>query len=368
MKEAVAQLYARILKLMQRAVRWYKKGPMARVLASVIKPYEFSFKDLVEEIDEYARRLDHHANAAAKAEQRELHLKVIEVLQIVTSRYPLGSNMHAFTAKKKSIDIQTVQDRVQLGVSDIQYAHILDAVKVEPTPIDRLQQLESISHRRRRKDRSQPPVQDPQLYNSLNRWANGQQSSLLIVQGSVQAILHAQTLAISVVNLLRMESYAVIWAFPTRAEARGQTSTVGVQMLKYIVAQAMQLNPQMTAPATSSQLSVARFKTAQTEAEWLELLHVILGSLRRVFIVVDASYLFSEFGHKSTWAPGFLKLFERLVEMVPQTCVKVLLMGFGVNLNAANSRSLKWNSASLQTVARAGQKRGRGVQRRGRRR
>ncbi len=85
MKETVVQLYARIINLMQRAIIWYKKGPLGRAISSVIKPYEFSFKDIVEDIDDYARKLDHLASAAARAEQRELHIKVFEVLQTVTS-------------------------------------------------------------------------------------------------------------------------------------------------------------------------------------------------------------------------------------------------------------------------------------------
>jgi len=82
-KEAVAQLYAHIIKFIQFAVRWYKKGKIAHSIAAILQPFQISCKDIVEEIAECSRRVDSLASAASKAELRDLHITVLQLAEMV---------------------------------------------------------------------------------------------------------------------------------------------------------------------------------------------------------------------------------------------------------------------------------------------
>ena len=82
MKAAVAQLYAKILHFVRDAVKWYKKSKLAHSVSAVFKPYELSFKTIVEEISRASRRVDQEASAASKAEIRELHIKLQQFAQL----------------------------------------------------------------------------------------------------------------------------------------------------------------------------------------------------------------------------------------------------------------------------------------------
>src|SRR5271170_1194293 len=73
-KEAVAQLYAHVIRFIQFAVRWYKKGKVAHSVASILQPFQISCKSIVEDIAECSRRVDSLASAASKAELRDLHI------------------------------------------------------------------------------------------------------------------------------------------------------------------------------------------------------------------------------------------------------------------------------------------------------
>jgi hypothetical protein len=87
MNRTVAQLYVKIMRFVQDAVRWYKMGKIKHSLTSITRPYDLSFKDLVEEIAEASRNVDKEASAASRAEIRGLHLQVIHLTEISKSKF-----------------------------------------------------------------------------------------------------------------------------------------------------------------------------------------------------------------------------------------------------------------------------------------
>lgn len=78
MQEAVARLYAYVMKFLRTAIVWYKKGKFYHAIGSVINPWALSFKENVEEIDQQARKIDRLASTASKAEQRDMHNEIAE--------------------------------------------------------------------------------------------------------------------------------------------------------------------------------------------------------------------------------------------------------------------------------------------------
>ena len=82
MRVAVAQLYAKVICFVRDAVKWYNKGKLAHSVAAIFKPYALGFKGIVDEISEASRRVDQEAEAAMRAEIRDLNIKSQHFFQI----------------------------------------------------------------------------------------------------------------------------------------------------------------------------------------------------------------------------------------------------------------------------------------------
>ena len=76
MKQAVADLYAYILRFLIRAQGWYQESKLLHALHSFTRPAELRYADLVEEIEACTRTVDGLASTGAQAEQRDMHLKL----------------------------------------------------------------------------------------------------------------------------------------------------------------------------------------------------------------------------------------------------------------------------------------------------
>jgi hypothetical protein len=75
-KQAVSRLYAYITQLMQRAVGWYKQGRVRHALSAIANPFSLTYQDIVDNICEASRNVDNLASAAARAEQRDMHIQI----------------------------------------------------------------------------------------------------------------------------------------------------------------------------------------------------------------------------------------------------------------------------------------------------
>ena len=76
MKQAVADLYAYILRFLIRAQGWYQESGLLHALHSFTRPAELRYADIIEEIEACTRTVDSLASAGAQAEQRDMHLKL----------------------------------------------------------------------------------------------------------------------------------------------------------------------------------------------------------------------------------------------------------------------------------------------------
>jgi hypothetical protein len=77
MRDAVAHLYAHILKFMAQAVKWYKQSKLTHTFGAIAKPWALSFKDNFDEISAKSRYIDELSGTASKAELRDTHLDII---------------------------------------------------------------------------------------------------------------------------------------------------------------------------------------------------------------------------------------------------------------------------------------------------
>jgi nitrate reductase beta subunit len=78
MSNAVAHLYARIIKFMIQATKWYKQGKLVHTFSKISKPWTLNFKDNVDDIAAQSRYIDELSGIASKAELRDSHLELLE--------------------------------------------------------------------------------------------------------------------------------------------------------------------------------------------------------------------------------------------------------------------------------------------------
>ena len=81
MQQAIAELYARIIRFLIRARDWYQESKLLHALHSFTRPVELRYTDIVEEIEFYTRIVDSLACAGAQAEQRDMHQKLDALTQ-----------------------------------------------------------------------------------------------------------------------------------------------------------------------------------------------------------------------------------------------------------------------------------------------
>lgn len=80
MKQAVATLYAYIIKFFLRSLDWYQKSKLVHAIQSITRPSELRYRDLLEEIAKCSRYVETLALAGSQAEQRAMH-QAIQDLQ-----------------------------------------------------------------------------------------------------------------------------------------------------------------------------------------------------------------------------------------------------------------------------------------------
>ena len=76
MREAIAQLFASMLRFLIRARDWYEEGKLRHFIHSITRPVELRYSDLLEQITDNSRIIDQLAKSGQQAELRVVHSKI----------------------------------------------------------------------------------------------------------------------------------------------------------------------------------------------------------------------------------------------------------------------------------------------------
>ena len=79
MQEAVFQIYSHVIAFFLRAERWHQQGKLRHAWEAFSRPVELEYDDLIAEVKECTREIERLATAGAQAEQRDMHLKVLDI-------------------------------------------------------------------------------------------------------------------------------------------------------------------------------------------------------------------------------------------------------------------------------------------------
>lgn len=81
MKLALAEIYAAIIQFLVRANEWFKESRLLRVVHSFTRPTELRYDDVLQDIETATKNFESIAITAAHAEQRDMHLLMLEIKQ-----------------------------------------------------------------------------------------------------------------------------------------------------------------------------------------------------------------------------------------------------------------------------------------------
>lgn len=87
MREALSEVYAIVIRFLIRAKDWLEEGKLMRAVHSVTRPSELRYDDLLEELQIATQNSTRIAITASQAEQRDMHLTLLEVKQLIISKY-----------------------------------------------------------------------------------------------------------------------------------------------------------------------------------------------------------------------------------------------------------------------------------------
>lgn len=318
MKSAVAQVYAHIIKFFYKAMTWYSEGSLKHIISSIYRPYELQFADVVDDIARYSREVDQLAFAEAQAELRQMHIEQQELLCVVrdTKRLIIENqqlNFRGFLDSKRRI-------------CEIQFSQILSVLSAVSllSPEEILRSSRYL--RTRRRLQGLPSADSAWRSHKLKNWAACSQSSFLAITGRSLQRPELKDFAADIISLLQQLNIPVVWSLAPID--RNGSSYFPTDVLKQLVFQILQINQTLLANQSPA-LNAARFQSAKTEQEWLEILISVLGGLRQIFIVFDVGACEDDFDRTLSWPKAFMELVCKATKRCPNTSVKVLLLSHG---------------------------------------
>ncbi|KAF9764610.1 hypothetical protein IL306_002779 [Fusarium sp. DS 682] len=264
MQEAVSMVYAKIIEFSITAIKWYKKNKFMHAMSSIVKPFSLGFKDIIDEVSDRSRRVDEIANAATKAEIRDLHVN-IQAQQMLQSQIMIDlRDQKQFFRSSQLEEIQTM-----LLLEDT------------PLPDKSLPYCVSMRNRRRRKVPTQIPVSD---ILKLKQWLSDPSSSLLLAQG--QGVrTSSPDFAADFINAVLDKGYPILWALPSPVE-EGDSNPSVIGILRSLIIQALALAPEIVSDGVNP-IRTQHLRNIIAIDQWFSILKRCLTKIPRLFVVIN---------------------------------------------------------------------------------
>lgn len=262
-----------------------------------------------------------HNSIRRQLQQQEVLQQSIESLTGQVAQLQLS-----LAADRALNDCARVEFRQEL--SNIQLAQFLHAIRVHqlPEPADSLQA--SIFLATRRSTKLVPKGPPFWLQDEVQQWNRSQASSLLVINGTWKVRSHLQAFCVSSIMALQEDKVPVLWALRSTPldESRHQETTP-IDLLKYLIVQAIKLNKNLHMDATLAPY-LQSYLRARTQDDWINILASVLAGIPLLYIMVDLQALSASSEEGFTidyWLATYKRIFAVLKERNPQTVVRVVL-------------------------------------------
>ncbi|KAF6811845.1 hypothetical protein CMUS01_13184 [Colletotrichum musicola] len=324
MQDAVSQLYAKIIEFFLMAIKWYKRGRLSHSIRSIVEPFSLGFKPIIDEITERSRRVDELANAASKAELRDLHVSIRglndTVLQLTEMSTLISQSLLAFKEESKQV------------FRNGQMEEIRTALLLEDTPVadDSLAWCRSMRNRRRQKAPTQILLSE---LSKLETWASSPSSMLLLAEGKgVRA--SSIDFAADFLDIIADHGLPSIWALPSTVNSiQEESPDISVSgVLRSLISQLLVLNPALVTEGVNP-LTTKHFKTAKTIRRWLQLFETCASDFRRLFVVIDMGVIENACGHEEAEdelfsLSDFLEEISQIVQRRRRGGLKIIIVSW----------------------------------------
>ncbi|KAG9672487.1 hypothetical protein KCU99_g602, partial [Aureobasidium melanogenum] len=159
----ISQLYLEIMRFLSKAVQWYTKNPIRRMLSAIANPWELKYKDSLERIRDCVAKVNNHAERASWAELRVVHDGLskqgtkLDGVEVVVSglqskldemskllQHQLQVNLNH---RDISLTLRNDMDQVAPGIRDLQVRAILEDLRPNLDPDQNLLQMQLVLKR-----------------------------------------------------------------------------------------------------------------------------------------------------------------------------------------------------------------------------
>src|SRR5579871_5586175 len=191
---------------------------------------------------------------------------------------------------------------------EIQLSQIMSFAAQSPLPSpDICRRYHSLRRdQRRRRNVGDIPLRDEP---KLHTWAAERTCSQLAICGSFEERHMTRDFAVDAIDLITTAHVPVVWALSFQGLDSGAGGPLDV--LKYLVSQVLQLNHTLL-NERSAALSAARFQSAKSCQDWLNLLGSVLQGLEQIYIIIDLDVLGQGLREDIPWPDLFIQLADGL--------------------------------------------------------
>jgi hypothetical protein len=161
----------------------------------------------------------------------------------------------------------------------------------------------------------------------FHKWNSSLSPSIIYLKGDYTNRLEVQRFAIGIIDMLRREKVAVLWALKS-ISTHGASAMSSIDVIKELVCQALQLNVALHTEKSLA-LSCAQFRAADTPELWFDLLARVIQTFPILYIVVDLQAVGSPYSQDISWLSQLSGMFDRHTLPKHTSRLKILLVSYG---------------------------------------
>lgn len=219
-------------------------------------------------------------------------------------------------------------------VSDLQTSQILTYLSDVPLedPLKSLQYHLFFRNRRAQGNSSFTTTNSFWLSPRFQSLFSTENSALAVMKGSFACRQVLQDFCVDVIQHLRSSNIPTLWALKKAATPNNaQTQFSGIDLLKYLIVQALKLNESLKMETTMA-WRCAQFQRATTAAELFQLLLTALDGLgRQIYLVIDLETIEESLQSLDGFniVSAFLQSFH--ASQSPNTRLKIIIVRYRAN-------------------------------------
>lgn len=116
-KDAVARLYACLMRVAEKALRWFNRGRFGHAIDAIVRTWGTEFEAEVNQMEEHFANVTSHAALAARAEIRDIHV----AFRAAEAR-AVTAEQAATVARAELCAIQSAIQRLEERAATAEYA------------------------------------------------------------------------------------------------------------------------------------------------------------------------------------------------------------------------------------------------------